>query len=275
MLKPTLTALALLLASGPALAQTQTPAAATGQTEVLWLGQAAFRITSPGGKVIVIDPWLRTNPKTPAGYKDPAALGRVDAIFVTHGHFDHIAEAPELSRMHNIPVYAPGDLNQVLTTLGVLPAERAPRFNKGGTVQPVAGIKVTAVRAEHSSVYVHRDEAGKSHSHYGGEPVGYILEMETGFKIYHMGDTDAFGDMKLIAERYRPDLVLIPIGGNFTMDPQGAALATRELLKPKYAIPMHYGTNPLNKGTPDEYIAALGRSSTQVIRMEPGQMVKF
>jgi L-ascorbate metabolism protein UlaG (beta-lactamase superfamily) len=260
----------MFLFSGAALAQSP-----SGQTEVLWLGQAAFRIISPGGKVIVTDPWLRANPKTPAAFKDPAALGKVNALLVTHGHGDHIADGPELARINNIPMYAPGDLNQVLTTLGVLPPDKLPRFNKGGTVQPVAGIKVTATHAEHSSVYVHRDEGGKQSSHYGGEPVGFIIEMENGFKIYHMGDTDVFGDLKLIADRYKSDLVLIPIGGNFTMDPAGAALAIREYLKPKYAIPMHYGTNALNKGTPEEFIAALGRSSTRVIALQPGQMVKF
>lgn len=263
-----LATLLLLMAGQPAFAQ-------AGQTEVLWLGQAAFRITSPGGKVIVVDPWLRANPKTPAGFKDPAALGKVDALFVTHGHGDHIADAPEVAKINNIPMYGPGDLNQVLTTLGVLPADKLPRFNKGGTVQPVPGIKVTATHAEHSSVYVHRDEAGKSHSHYGGEPVGFIIELENGFKIYHMGDTDVFGDLKLIAQRYAPDLVLIPIGGNFTMDPQGAAFAIKEYLKPKYAIPMHYGANPLGKGTPEEFIAALGNTSTRVLNLNPGEAVKF
>jgi len=262
-----LATLLLLLAGQPAFAQSQ--------TEVLWLGQAAFRITSPGGKVIVVDPWLRANPKTPAAFKDPAALGKVDALFVTHGHGDHIADAPEVAKINNIPLYGPGDLNQVLTTLGVLPAAQLPRFNKGGTVEPVPGIKVTATHAEHSSVYVHRDAAGNQRSHYGGEPVGFILEMENGFKIYHMGDTDVFGDLKLIADRYKPDLVLIPIGGNFTMDPQGAALAIREYLKPKYVIPMHYGANPLGKGTPEEFIAALGRTSTRVLNLSPGEAVKF
>jgi L-ascorbate metabolism protein UlaG (beta-lactamase superfamily) len=263
-----LATLLLLLAGQPAFAQ-------TGQTEVLWLGQAAFRITSPGGKVIVVDPWLRANPKTPAGFKDPAALGKVDALFVTHGHGDHLADAPEISKINNIPLYGPGDLNQVLTTLGVLPADKLPRFNKGGTVQPVPGIKVTATHAEHSSVYVHRDEAGRQSSHYGGEPVGFIIELENGFRIYHMGDTDVFGDMKLIAQRYRPDLVLIPIGGNFTMDPQGAAFAIKEYLRPKYVIPMHYGANPLGKGTPEEFIAALGSTSTRVLTLNPGEAVKF
>jgi L-ascorbate metabolism protein UlaG (beta-lactamase superfamily) len=236
----------VLLAVGASDLQAQ-----SGKTELLWLGQSAFRIATPGGKVIVTDPWLLRNPKTPAPYKDLAALGKVDVILVTHGHLDHIADAPALARLNNVPMYAPGGLNQSLATLEVLPPELLPRFDKGGTVQPVPGIKVMATRAEHSSVYVWQNPAtGKSETHVGGEPMGFVIEMENGFRIYHMGDTDLFGDMKLIAERYKPDLILIPIGGNFTMDPADAALATREFLKPKFAIPMHYGANPLGRGTP-------------------------
>jgi L-ascorbate metabolism protein UlaG (beta-lactamase superfamily) len=250
--------------------------AQSGKTELLWLGQAAFRITTPGGKVIVTDPWLLRNPRTPAPYKDLAALGKVDVVLVTHGHLDHIADAPALARLNNIPMYAPGDLNQTLTLLGVLPPEQLPRFNKGGTVQPAPGIKVTATRAEHSSVYVWTNPAtGKAEAHVGGEPIGFIIEVENGFKIYHMGDTDVFGDMKLIAERYKPDVVLIPIGGNFTMDPVDAAFATREYLKPKFAIPMHYGANPLGKGTPAEFIQALGTTPTKIIALNPGDKAEF
>lgn len=263
-------AIALMMA-GATCAQAQ-----SGKTELLWLGQSAFRITTPGGKVIVTAPWLLRNPKTPAQYKDLAALGKVDVILVTHGHLDHIADAPALARLNNVPMYAPGGLNQSLATLEVLPPELLPRFDKGGTVQPVPGIKVMATRAEHSSVYVWTNPAtGKSETHVGGEPMGFIIEMENGFRIYHMGDTDLFGDMKLIAERYKPDLILIPIGGNFTMDPADAALATRDFLKPKFAIPMHYGANPLGKGTPEEFIKALGATSTKVISLNPGEKVEF
>src|SRR5512140_1141289 len=92
-----------------------------GKVEVLWLGQAAFRITTPGGKVIVTDPWLLKNPVTPAKYKDLAALGKVDVLLVTHGHGDHIADGPALAKLNNSPIWAPGDLNMALTTLGVLP----------------------------------------------------------------------------------------------------------------------------------------------------------
>ena len=100
-------------------------AAQTGKAELLWLGQSAFRLTTPGGKVIVIDPWLRTNPKTPEEYKNLEKLRKVDLILVTHGHFDHIADAPGLALMHEARVFAPSDLNQTLTVLKVLPPELA------------------------------------------------------------------------------------------------------------------------------------------------------
>ena len=103
--------------------------------------------------MIVTDPWLRTNRLTPEAFKRLEAFGKVDVLLVSHGHFDHVADAPDLARMYKVPLRAPGDLNATLATLGVLPAELLPRINKGGTIEPAPGIKVTAVRAEHSSVY--------------------------------------------------------------------------------------------------------------------------
>ena len=260
----------------PAAGNAAAPSAMSGKTEVLWLGQAAFRITTPGGKVIVTDPWLRQNPLTPAKYKDLQALGKVDVLLVTHGHADHFADAPELAKMNQVPLYAPGDMNQTVGLLGILPANLVPRFNKSGTMSPAPGIKVTAVHADHSSVIVWKNPAtNKDEAHPGGEPVGYIIELENGFRIYHMGDTGLFGDMKFIADYYRPDLVLMPIGGHFTMDPKDAAFATREWLKPRNVIPMHYGANPLGKGTPQEFIEALGASSTRVLALKPGESASF
>jgi L-ascorbate metabolism protein UlaG (beta-lactamase superfamily) len=263
-------------ASAPVASSTQTAQTASGKLQVQWLGQSATKITTPSGKVIVIDPWLSTNPKTPEAFKRLEALGKVDLILVTHAHNDHYADAPALAKLNNAPVYGPAGLNQSLITLGVLPQALSQRFGKGGTIAPLGpGIRITATRAEHSSELVYRNPAtDKDETHVGGEPVGYIIDVD-GFRIYHMGDTGVFGDMKWIGDYYKPDLVLIPIGGHFVMDPKDAAFATRELLKPKYAIPVHYGTTPQLRGTPEEYISALGNTGTAVIRMQPGEFVTF
>lgn len=281
-MRPVLAACAAALFAACAHTPAPAPAAAVpavstaGKVEVLWLGQAAFRIATPGGKVIVTDPWLRANPLTPPQYKDLAALGKVDVLLVTHGHGDHFADAPDLARMHNIPMWGPGDMNQTVGLLGILPPNLVPRFNKSGTITPAPGIKVTAVRAEHSSVIVWKNPAtGKDESHYGGEPVGYIIELENGFRIWHMGDTGLFGDMRFISEYYKPDLVLMPIGGHFTMGPADAAFATREWIKPRNVIPMHYGANPLGRGTPEEYQRGLGATTTHVLPLKPGEKVVF
>jgi L-ascorbate metabolism protein UlaG (beta-lactamase superfamily) len=271
--------LAGLLAFGAqhAAAQTAAAPAATGKTELLWLGQAGFRIKTPGGKTIVIDPWLTGGPKTPAPYKtDIASLGKVDLLLVTHAHVDHIGDAPDLAILHKTKLYGPADMVTPLITLGVLPADLGHRFNKTGSVKPLPGIKVTAVQAEHSSLLVWKNPAtNKNESHPAGEAVGYIIELENGFKIWHMGDTGLFGDMKFITERYKPDLVLMPIGGNFTMAPDDAAFAARTWIQPKMVIPMHYNSNPLTPGTLAEFQEAMKGSSVKVVPMTEGQSVEF
>jgi len=269
----------LTLALAALLGLARPVSAQTPQAELLWLGQAAFKLTTVSGKVIVIDPWLKANPLTPPAYKDLAQLGKVDLILVTHGHGDHIADAPALALMHKARVFAPGDLNQTLTVLKVLPPELAPRMNKGGTVTPFADqpqVKITAVKAEHSSVFVWKNPvSGADETHVGGEPVGFIIELENGVKVYHMGDTGLFGDMKFIGDYYKPDVLLVPIGGNFTMGPVDAAYATKEWIKPQTVIPMHYGANPLGKGTPAEFTRAMGTSAIRVQALKPGESLQF
>jgi L-ascorbate metabolism protein UlaG (beta-lactamase superfamily) len=273
-----LAALLSACASAPPGSAPAAPATPAKKVQVQWLGQAAFKITSVEGKVIVIDPWLQTNPKTPEAYRKLEALGKVDLVLVTHGHFDHMADAPALANMHKAPLWAPAGLSQSLAILGLLPASQALRMNKSGTVTPVGpNVKVTLVKAEHSSEMVWKNPAtGKDEVHVGGEPGGFIIEFENGFKLWHMGDTGVFGDMKLIAEMYKPDLVLMPIGGGqFVMNPQDAAMATKEMIRPKVVIPMHYLTNPGLPGTPADYIKAMGDTSVKIMAINPGDMVEF
>ena len=254
-------------------------AASAGQVEVLYLGHSTFRITSTTGKVIIIDPFLTKNPRTPTKYKDLKALGKVDLILVTHGHGDHIGDLPELAKISGATVVDNHELALNLVSLGFLDGAKTIFMNKGGTVTPLGpGIKVHMVAAEHSSsvdlVAIKPDITGARHIS-GGVAVGYVLEFENGFKIYDTGDTDVFGDMALINKFFKPDLALVCIGGHFTMDPEHAAYALRELIQPKQAIATHYGTYPVINRTPAEPKAALGSSPTKVLDVKPGDAVKF
>lgn len=254
------------------------------QVEVLWLGHATVRITSTQGKVIVIDPWLKKNPATPTKYKDLKALGKVDLILVTHGHPDHADDLLELARLNGAIVVANFEYSLQLVKLGLLDSEKTIAMNKGGTVAPLGrGIKIHMVPADHSSS-VDLRALGLSESDQplkavrflaGGVPVGYVVELENGFKIYHSGDTNVFGDMALINKFYAPDLALVCIGGHFTMDPEGAAYALRNLIKPKQVIPIHYGTFPVINRTPAELRTALGDAPIEMLELKPGEAVKF
>jgi L-ascorbate metabolism protein UlaG (beta-lactamase superfamily) len=264
-------------ALGLALAFAPGVQAQDAKTEILWLGQSATRIKTPGGKVIVIDPWLVNNPKTPAAYKDIDALGKVDLILVTHAHGDHFEDAPAIAKKHNAKIIGPAGLQSTMISLNIVPAELSYRFNKGSAAMPLGDkIKIWQVHAEHDSELTWTNpETRKRETHVGGEPVGFIIELENGFKIYHMGDTGLFGDLKMIGDLHQPDLVMIPIGGHFVMGPKEAALAIKDYVKPKYAIPIHYGTNPLLVGTPAQFQEALGSGTTKVFPVNPGDKVEF
>ena len=247
----------------------------TRAAELLWYGQSAVKITSPGGKVILVDPFISNNPKTPEALKDLAKLGPVDLILVTHGHGDHVGDTAKIAEMTGAKVALNADMGHTFGTLGVVPYKQLVRFNKSGPIEPVDGITVTMVHAEHSSEFVHTDADGHKRVHPGGEPAGFIIELENGYRIYHAGDTGVFADMTFIGDYYAPDLTLLPIGGHFTMDPAHAAYAVKHLLKSKRVVPIHYGTFPPLKGTPEAFKAALGDTPTEVVEMAPGEILRF
>ena len=222
-----------------------------------WLGHASFRLDTPGGKRVYVDPWF-DNPKCPDSEKDP---DRCDVIAVTHGHGDHVGSVVDLSKKHGpLPIVAMVELKGWLKGQGAQ-TDDMPGPNKGGTVE-AEGIKFTLVNAFHSSA----SDGGD----YLGEAAGIVVELEDGKKIYFAGDTCVFGDMQLIGRIYSPDVAVLPIGGHFTMDPREAGVAC-ELLGVKRVVPCHWGTFPLLAGTPDEL--KQNAPGVEVEAVDPGDSV--
>lgn len=208
-------------------------------TKFTYLGQSTFRIATPGGKKMLIDPWVMTNPRCP---EDLKGVNDLDIVLITHGHSDHFADAVEVLQKSGAVAIGMLELCNWLNSKGI---ENTSGMNKGGT-QEVQGIKITAVPADHTSGIQDGDTTV-----YGGEPCGYVIEFENGFKIYHAGDTALFSDMKLIAELYQPELFFLPIGSHFTMGPREAAYAIK-LMGAKKVVPVHYATFPVLTGTPEQ-----------------------
>jgi L-ascorbate metabolism protein UlaG (beta-lactamase superfamily) len=228
-------------------------------TRITWLGHATVLIQTAGATNILVDPFIAQNPKFPKHFKLPETI---HYVLLTHGHSDHISDVVPVAAQHDSTVVAVYELAAYVAAKGVA---KTIGMNLGGTVQ-LGDAAVTMVEAKHSAGV--EDEQG---THYAGVAAGFVLTIENGPVLYHAGDTAVFGDMKLIAELYRPEIALLPIGGHFTMGPKEAALAAR-LLAPEIILPIHYGTIPQLKGTPEE-LAALTGSSVRVVRWTPGETI--
>ncbi len=236
-------------------------------TTITWFGHSCVDIRTPGGKTVIIDPWY-SNPKSP---KPADQVTQGDVLLVTHGHFDHFGDALVVGSrtratwpcMHEMQLWLNRNFAHKDNLIGM---------NQGGTVE-AAGITVTMVPAIHSSgdvIY-----GGAEVPVYMGNPVGVVLELENGFRIYHAGDTVAFRDMELIRELWKPDLAMLPIGGHYTMGPQEAALAVG-FLGARDVLPLHYGTFPILTGTPDalrEALTARGIDGVTVHEPAPGDSI--
>jgi L-ascorbate metabolism protein UlaG (beta-lactamase superfamily) len=231
-----------------------------GGARITYLGHSTFRFVTAGDEQIIIDPFLTDNPQTPDDLK---RVGELDTILITHGHFDHFSDVMPLVGQTGAGTVSNFEIFSYLQREGV---EDATPVQKGGTVQ-VGGIRVTATHAFHSSSIALDDGSYI----YGGEPVAYVIEFESGFKLYQAGDTAIFGDMQLIGELYRPDVALLPIGNQVVMSPYEAAHATR-LLGVRHVVPIHYGTFPFLPGTPEEFRQHVNEVApgTTVHVMQPG-----
>jgi L-ascorbate metabolism protein UlaG (beta-lactamase superfamily) len=226
--------------------------------KLTWLGHATFRIETPGGKIILIDPWVMGNPMCPEKEK---SVKKVDVLLCTHGHGDHIGDGVDIAKKHNPVVVGIPELAGWMEKKG---AKQTSPMNKGGT-QTVGDIKVTMVHADHSCGIQDGDQLI-----YGGEACGFVVEFSNGVKIYHAGDTNVFGDMQIIRELYAPEIVMLPIGDHYTMGPREAAYACK-LLRPKTVIPMHFGTFPVLTGKPSQLQKLV--PEVEVREMKPGETI--
>ncbi len=231
----------------------------SGRTLVEWYGHAAFKITTPSGKVLLIDPWL-TNPLNATGEADVAALTQADLILISHGHADHVGDAVKIAQQTKAKLVTPYDLGQALAQYGGFPLEQAgmeTQGNIGGQLVLLDGeVTVQFTPAMHGSTVTDAQQQG----HGAGNPCGFLIIIKGGPTIYHTGDTGLFSDMALLPKVKKVDVMLCCIGDHFVMGPDQAAEAVR-LVQPAVVVPMHYGTFPALPGTAADFRQSLKQRS--------------
>ncbi len=230
-------------------------------TQITWLGHATFELKFDSGEVLVLDPWIEGNPAYPKDHK----ISKVDAIAISHAHFDHTNDVLPLAKKFKPQIVAIFETASWLEKKG---AKNTNGMNKGGTVD-LGFVKLTMTHALHSCSIKDGDELI-----YGGEAAGYVLTFKDGRSAYFAGDTALFSDMKLIAELHKPELAFLPIGDHFTMGPHEAAHAAR-FVGAKKVIPMHYGTFPALTGRPEDLSRRLEKDGIEVWTLKQGETVEW
>lgn len=253
------------------------PVASFGSTEITWYGHSSFKIQTPNGKVLLIDPWI-TNPANKDGQMHLKMLRKVDLILLTHAHRDHIGNSIEIAKETGAKLVATYDLGKAMVRYAGYPEKQfgyETTGNFGGEITLLDGeIKVLFVPAVHSSA-LEIMESPKSII-YGGNPGGFLITIKNGPTIYHTGDTDLFEDMKILGLMYKVDLMMVCIGDRFTMGPKRAAIATK-LVNPKIVIPMHFNTFPVLTGTIEEFEKELAEQKiqTKLLKIKIGETFKI
>jgi L-ascorbate metabolism protein UlaG (beta-lactamase superfamily) len=221
-------------------------------------GHACFEIRSPTGRVI-IDPFLEGNPKADIG---PDEVEQVDAVLVSHGHADHFGDTLAIARRHHATVVAAYEIASYCEKKGVA---AHPMATGGAREFPFGWVKL--VPAAHGT-HFDADPA------FSTNPVGFLYRAENKL-VYHMGDTALTADVRLLGELHQIDLLLAPIGDNFTMGPDDALKAV-EFLHPRLVVPMHYDTFDLIRQDAGEFKRRVeqGKGSRCSV-LQPGESLEF
>jgi L-ascorbate metabolism protein UlaG (beta-lactamase superfamily) len=247
---------------------------AMAQTQLTWYGQAGFKIVTPAGTTLLIDPWL-TNPVFEKGKETLAALKDVDLILLSHGHGDHVGESVEIGKRTGAKLVATFDLSIAVVSVLGYPSDQAgvdTAGHIGGQLTLLDGeVTVCFVPAWHGST-VRKDE--NSLPVPAGMPTGLVIAIRNGPTIYHTGDTGFFSDIARVSDYNTIDIMLVCIGDHFTMGPIQAADAVN-LVRPKMVVPMHYGTFPVLTGTPKQFSEELRKRSvkSELLIMNVGETI--